>query len=202
MYKEAKLLNIFLSLLISFFLVILFKNIFLDYKNISVELSVKHEKSINFQTFYIEEIGEWFNENKSIRQFNSSANNEFQIISFDLKNVKKLVGLRIDLGEQPENIWIKNIKILGQKKIEITPEKLIDYSMNEIQEKKLENESVKLYSDKYDPFIILKNSDVRNMQREVINYKAFIFIYIFLFILAYFLIIFIDRKILKMSKGQ
>lgn len=202
MYKGAKLLNIFLSLLISFFLVILFKNIFLDYKNISVELSVKHEKSINFQTFYTEEIGEYFNENKSIRQFNSSVNNEFQIISFDLKNVKNLVGLRIDLGEQPENIWIKNIKILGQKKIEITPEKLIDYSMNEIQEKKLENESVKLYSDKYDPFIILKNSDVRNMQREVINYKVFIFIYIFLFILAYFLIIFIDRKILKMSKGQ
>lgn len=202
MYKREKLLNIFLSLLISFFLVILFKNIFLDYKNISVELSVKHEKSINFQIFYTEEIGEYFNENKSIRQFNSSVNNEFQIISFNLKNVKNLVGLRIDLGEQPENIWIKNIKILGQKKIEITPEKLIVYSMNEIQEKNLENESIKLYSDKYDPFIILKNSDIRNMQREIINYKAFISVYILLFILVYFLIIFIDKKILKMSKSQ
>lgn len=202
MYKGAKLLNIFLSLLISFFLAILFKNIFLSYKNISVELNVKHQKSINFQIFYTEEIGEYFNENKSIRQFSNSLNNELQTINFDLNNVKNLVGLRIDLGEQPENIWIKNIKILGQKKIEIAPEKLIDYSMNEIQEKNLENENVKLYSDKYDPFIILKNSDIRNMQREIINYKIFIFIYIVLFILVYFLIVFVDREILKISKSE
>lgn len=112
---KKKLIFLIVSFLIAISLFFSLKKCFGEKNDIELKIDLKLEKDIIFQTFFTQSKDINFNEKDSLRQ-KIKGNSHFQKISVDLKNVNKLEKLRLDFGEYPGEVYIKSIKIQGEKK--------------------------------------------------------------------------------------
>lgn len=137
------------------------KDFIVEKRDILIEVKISNEKKIKGQIFYTERLKDNFNEKESFRK-DIEASEKFQNIVFDLKNVEKLEKLRIDFGEYPQLIKIKEIKIIGKKEIIISVDQILKFSANQLDSKEIKNGELYIYSNQADPFIILDSNLIQN----------------------------------------
>lgn len=195
---KKKLIFLIVSFLIAISLFFSLKKCFGEKNDIELKIDLKLEKDIIFQTFFTQSKDINFNEKDSLRQ-KIKGNSHFQKISVDLKNVNKLEKLRLDFGEYPGEVYIKSIKIQGEKKINIKLSDMLRFRKNQIEELSLDNNILKIKSNLVDPYIILEDNLVSNTQSIRFNYlESFTFL-LLSSLIFYRLLVYIDRKKEKLS---
>lgn len=151
---KKNLIYLFSFILTSIFILEI-KEFIVEKRDILVEVKISNEKKIKGQIFYTERLEDNFNEKESFRK-DIEASEKFQNIIFNLKNVKKLEKLRIDFGEYPHLIKIKEIKVIGKKEIIISVDKILKFSSNQLDSKEIKNGELYIYSNNVDPFIVFR----------------------------------------------
>lgn len=191
----------FLIYLFSFILTSIFileiKEFISEKRDILVEVKISNEKKIKGQIFYTERLKDNFNEKESFRK-DIEASEKFQNIVFDLKNVEKLEKLRIDFGEYPQLIKIKEIKIIGKKEIIISVDKILKFSSNQLDSKEIKNGELYIYSNHVDPFIVLDSNLIQNEPKLSLDILLFISVGIVSFIgISRSFLYFNDKKLIN-----
>lgn len=161
MKKNKKIMLLIISLIISLISFWNLKEYFIITKDINLEINLLNKKDMNFQVFYTQDLNKNFNEIESFRT-KIVGKNDFQIYKLNLKGVENLKKLRVDLGERPEEIVIKNIKIIGDKKIIISPKDLVKSLRNDIEKEEIKKDTIILSSNKNDPYIVLDSKLIEN----------------------------------------
>ena len=124
MKKDTKLLLVSFVIGSALFFTITSK-LLSDDRGIDVEMVKKNDRIFDFKLFYMENDRKDFNVKEiKIQKFPS-----FQNIKLKL-NIKNLKKLKLDFGIRPNNIWIKEIKIIGKNEITI-PFDIIENSEHE-----------------------------------------------------------------------
>ena len=118
-------------------------------ENIRIQFHAKHEKGLEFRVFYTENESQEFIEERGFRQWIEP--NESKIL-FSFKT-SKTHRLRLDFGEFPGELSIKNLEIIGDKRHKITPEQLDQYAKSGIDSTGIKNDEWIVYSKQIFPHI-------------------------------------------------
>ena len=117
--------------------------------NIRVTFHADNDKDINYQLFYMDENSKWFNEPQSVKQIVEAGSSSVKIV-LPTENVTRV---RLDFGQIPNKVTIKNFKISGNKTIEFTD--FDKYNYNQINSHTTNKDgSLTIISDKKDPYMI------------------------------------------------
>lgn len=193
MKKNIRILLIITSLIVGLMMFETLKEHLVINKNIEFEITLLNKKDMNFQIFYTQELNKSFNENESFRKL-IEGKNKFQTFKLELKDVKKIKRLRIDLGELPGEVIIKNIKIIGDKKILITPNELLKFSKHQIEKETIEKDGLVIKSKQEDPYIELNSELISNEKYKKLDILQSITLVSITIFSAFKILEYIDRK--------
>lgn len=201
MKKNKRIILLVISLIISLISFWNLKGYLKINRDIKLQITLLNKKDMNFQVFYTQDINKPFNEIESFRD-KILGKNKFQKFELKLKDIENLKKLRIDLGEAPGEIIIKDIKIIGDKKIVIFPEDLIKSSKNDVEKEEIKKEMIILSSNKIDPYIILNNKLIENKKIKEFDILQSITLIIIIFFGIFKLLEYIDKKRIFLSWGE
>jgi len=162
MKKDIKLLLIaFVIGSILFFTIV--SKILSNDRGIDVVLMIKNDRNFNLQLSYEEESTEDFSFDKWIRKEIVKSDN-YQEIMLKL-NIRKLNKLKIIFRTIPNNIYIKEIKIIGKNKITI-PFDIIENS---------EHDNMDIFQNQQEVFYIksLKNNSSIVLDDDIIENRKY-----------------------------
>ncbi|MGL5278342.1 MAG: alginate O-acetyltransferase AlgX-related protein [Cetobacterium sp.] len=193
MKKNKKIILLIISLIISLISFWNLKEYLEINRDIKLQITLLNKKDMNFQIFYTQDVDKPFNEIESFRD-KILGKNEFQKLVLELKDVENLKKLRIDLGEAPGEIKIKEIKIIGDKKIFISPKDLIKFSKNHIEKEEVNKDTIILQSNQIDPYIILNNDLIENKKNKEFDILQSITLISIIFFGVFKLLEYADKK--------
>ena len=117
--------------------------------NIRVTFHADSEKDIQYQVFYTDDYSGNFNGPQSIKQVVPAGSNCVKIVV----PTEKIGRFRLDTGEFPGNLTLKNIKVSGDETIEFT--NFDNYKYVNIKEHTVnEDGSLTVVSGHNDPYIV------------------------------------------------
>lgn len=120
-------------------------------QNVVVTFEAVLEKDFPFQVFYIEKAGDGYTEEKSVIEAGTVGTRTYNIVL----PVSHISGLRLDYGEQPENVTIRNIKLLGAQTADLS--NFSEYETNQMANITInEDGSLSFSSEEYDPYMWYK----------------------------------------------
>ncbi|MGF6906997.1 hypothetical protein [Fusobacterium sp. PH5-44] len=152
-------------------------------KGIDIHLTIKNDRDFKLQIY--NEKGLKKTESKDIKK-----SNNFQKINMEL-DARELKNLKLNFGIRPGTIYIKEISVVGKKKV-VIPFEIIEKSKREnIDIFKREKEYVYITSLKNNPIIVLDDEIIKNKRYTRRNYMQLFALYL----VIYFLVLVVVTKI-------
>ena len=148
-FKANKIFTIFIiSIVIALIATAASYNYWHD-TNIRVTFHSDSEKELNYQVFYAEDNSGRFNASQSVRQIVEAGSNCVKIVLPS----EHVTRVRLDFGQIPNKVTIKNFKISGDNTVEFT--NFDNYKYNQINSHTTnEDGSLTIVSNRGDPFMI------------------------------------------------
>lgn len=179
-----------------FILAVMPKSLYYKNRNIVISLNVKNTTDIEYQLFYTYAEGNnEFNEKDSEKLY-VKAKNEFRKLKIKLP-VKNIIKLRVDFGTNPQDIYLKEIKIEKNKQERIiNPDEIVNgFLLNEIEILEVNDTEVHFNSHLNDPHIYVKDDiNFGISSAKEINYLLLFFVIFLSFMLSYILVSQADRR--------
>jgi len=188
MKKTNKILvNLFIGVLVALIATAASYNYWHD-TNIRVTFHADSEKELNYQVFYTEDNSGHFNEPQSIKQIVSAGSNCVKIVV----PAEKIGRFRLDFGQFPGEVNIKDLKISGDEIVEFKDFENYRYA-NIKKHVSNEDDSLTIVSDHRDPFIVT-TEELNIYPGDDYNWLLMGLIAGSSFIIAFLLAILINRK--------
>lgn len=128
---------------------------------VEVVMDVKADSKDEYQLFYITNGSDWFEENSFLKGYDSPG--KWQTLEYQIpKNTEKF---RVDLGRQPGNIEVRNLKVSAVSDEEVSLSEALADS-NQLKNKDVSASQAKLVSTGEDPYFIF---DVKNSISHVLS---------------------------------
>ncbi|MBP5343790.1 MAG: hypothetical protein J6Y85_01775 [Alphaproteobacteria bacterium] len=118
-------------------------------KNIYVSFNQGTDTDVKYQVFYTLSEEENFNESHSVRSQAEAMDSEVKI-HIPETHISKF---RLDPGTAPGQVTISNLKLLGDKEIELDDFNEFRYSPD-VEDKIIENNKITIISNKRDPYMV------------------------------------------------
>lgn len=160
-------------------------------KNIRVTFNAESTKDFNYQIFYTDTQDGKFNGNQSVKKLVSAGLNQVKIVL----PTEKIVQFRIDFGSFPGTVYISDLKVVGDKEINILGDKEENYWFSRDMEEHqfTDDKALRITSNKGDPYIVYKEKlDV--VPGVDINYHNLILIVLGTFFIAFILGLLLIKK--------
>lgn len=120
--------------------------------NIRVTFHAESEKDIDYLAFYTADNSHWFNGKEMVKQMVEAGSNDVEIIL----PAEKVEHFRLDFGQYPGTVTIKDIKIIGDETIEINNfDKYTYYKVD--SHRTNEDGSVTITSNEKSPYMIVND---------------------------------------------
>jgi hypothetical protein len=120
-------------------------------QNVVVNFTATLEKNFTFQIFYTEEADEGYAENKSVKQAGTLGTRTYSIVL----PVGHISGFRLDYGENPGQVSIRDIKLVGSQTADLN--NFSEYDTNQMENINInEDGSLSFTSEGYDPYMMYK----------------------------------------------
>lgn len=187
----------FFSLLIVLVMMFLIKNILMVDNGIDVVIFMKHNKDMEIQTYYTDDVEKNASEDDSVKIFSvGSTEDEFKKIRLNLKT-KSIKKLRIDFDTFPGEFSIQKIEINGKMKVTVTPDDISKVFFSQIEIKEKTDKYIVLDGKGSDPFMVLiEENGLNESSRGLDILQAFSF-FILLYFIVYKLMLYLKIKKLK-----
>ncbi|MFR0779314.1 MAG: ABC transporter permease [Zhenhengia sp.] len=163
--KKKSIKILLFTIIIVLVNILVYQNVNFDKKDITVELQVKGDNKDIYQVFYSH--GEPFQDKFINQEYNKIG--DYQTLKFSIPH--DIEKLRFDLGNQEGDIYIREISInyLGNKSI-ISPEViLVEEQLNDIGNRVIEEDQIKVTSIGADPIITFNKEKLSIPRVEQIN---------------------------------
>lgn len=189
-------LNFILSLIMAVIMFIPFKEYFKEYKSKinRISITLKQKKEMDFQFFYTQKSTERFNEKDSIRKKSLVNIDGIEVIDIDLKDVPEIYSFRLDFGSYPEEFFIKEVSLISEDKKNIKLDEVLNFPMNHIESKEIVDGSLKLISNKNDPYIVFSFEKIDDYREKGFVLTKSILMLLLLFLLSNFLLKLLDAR--------
>ncbi|MBQ4400232.1 MAG: hypothetical protein II830_02930, partial [Alphaproteobacteria bacterium] len=128
-------------------LVLYFTSALWSSRAVMVFFNAEAKKDIQYQVFYTEESGQYFNEKQSVKKPIKSGSQKVEI----LLPIEKIVKIRLDIGSNPEEVVISDLQVKGRKDVKLNYNEFIQ---NQIDKYEVKNNKLYITSNKGDPYII------------------------------------------------
>ncbi len=115
---------------------------------------------INYQLIYTTEVGENFNNEKSVYYTNENNNAGFKHNKVVIPTNEKIINFRIDYGSYPGNFKIKNVKIKSTETTNIELTRLVSGFNEAIDSYELNDDYLEINSLQVDPYSIINDLNI------------------------------------------
>ncbi len=172
--KNKKVTKRIITFLLLFVWLFLFRSHYILQENKYTISFDSIDKGIDYQIYYTTKDVPSFSEDKTFKISAQSENSPFKNYYYELLEDNEIIDFRIDFGVEPGDVTIKNLKLLGDKTYEFSPNDIVSGFNTDVESYVINGDELELKSNLSDPNSSIKNLNAKPLTSEHFNLSKFV----------------------------
>ena len=187
--KGKVLLNCFIAAVLAAIITGLCYNSWHSKNDISVSFEAQNERKVDYVVYYTESAEDNFSGEKTVKQVVPAGSHRVEFI-LPTKNV---AHLRLDFGSRPGTVFISDLKIEGNKTLNLNDFDEYRYNKHIDEHEVTESGGLRVISKQNDPYMII-TEDFDITQKDIYDWHKTGIIFGASFVMILALLMFLKRK--------